>query len=109
MMTKMPEESAWGVFAGWFFEGALSAAALAAGLAIGIFTGGAGWAILGGTDAGAAQYVGIGTLSTTLGVPGRYIHSPATMIDLEDLEAVKEIAKKIIETFDDEKLKDLLN
>ena len=63
----------------------------------------------GGTDAGAAQYVGIGTLSTTLGVPGRYIHSPATMIDLEDLEAVKEIAKKIIETFDDEKLKDLLN
>lgn len=63
----------------------------------------------GGTDAGAAQYVGIGTLSTTLGVPGRYIHSPATMIDLEDLKAVKEIAKKIIETFDEAKLKDLLN
>ena len=51
---------------------------------------------------------GTGTLSTTLGVPGRYIHSPATMIDLDDLKAVKEIAKKIIETFDSEKLKEIL-
>ena len=32
----------------------------------------------GGTDAGAAQYAGDGILATTVGVPGRYIHSPAT-------------------------------
>ena len=63
----------------------------------------------GGTDAGAAQYVGNGTLATTIGVPGRYIHSPATMVDLDDLKAVKDIVIKIIETFDNEKLKEILN
>lgn len=57
-MTKMPEESAWGAFAGGFFEGAVSAAALAAGLAIGTFTGGAGWAILGGAVAVTGGFIG---------------------------------------------------
>ena len=63
----------------------------------------------GGTDAGAAQYTGYGTLATTLGVPGRYIHSPASMVDLDDVNSVKEIAKKIIEDFDNDKLKEILN
>ena len=31
-MTKMPEESAWGAFAGGFFEGVVSAATSAVGL-----------------------------------------------------------------------------
>ena len=44
----MPEESVWGALVGGFFEGVVSAAALAAGLAIGTFTGVAGWVILGG-------------------------------------------------------------
>ena len=57
-MTKMPEESTWGAFAGGFFEGAVSAAALSAGLAIGIFKGGAGWAILGGTVAVTGGFIG---------------------------------------------------
>ena len=57
-MTKMPEESAWGAFVGGFFEGAVSAAALAAGLAIGTFTGGAGWVILGGTVAVTGGFIG---------------------------------------------------
>lgn len=63
----------------------------------------------GGTDAGAAQYAGIGTLATTIGLPGRYIHSPATMVDLGDVEAAKAIIIKIIEEFNDETLKDLLD
>lgn len=62
----------------------------------------------GGTDAGAAQYAGIGTLATTIGVPGRYIHSPATMVDLGDIEAVKQIIIKIIEEFDNATLNSLL-
>lgn len=62
----------------------------------------------GGTDAGAAQYNGTGTLSTTLGIPGRYIHSPASMVDLDDIKQVKKMALKIIEDFDSEKLKSIL-
>ena len=57
-MTKMPEESTWGAFAGGFFEGAVSAAALAAGLAIGTFTGGAGCVLLGGTVAVTFGFIG---------------------------------------------------
>ena len=58
VMTKMPEESAWGVFAGGLFEGTVSATALAAGLAIGTFTGGAGWSILGGIIAVTGGFIG---------------------------------------------------
>lgn len=62
----------------------------------------------GGTDAGAAQYAGIGTLATTIGVPGRYIHSPQSMVDLDDLEQVKNIIIKIIEDFNYERLNKIL-
>ena len=58
VMTKMPEESAWGVFAGGLFEGTVSATALAAGLAIGTFTGDAGWVLLGGTVAVIGGFIG---------------------------------------------------
>ncbi|MDD3171381.1 MAG: M42 family metallopeptidase [Bacilli bacterium] len=62
----------------------------------------------GGTDAAEAQYAGSGTLATTVGVPGRYIHSTATMIHVDDLKAVKDMLIAIIKDFDDKRLKELL-
>ncbi len=62
----------------------------------------------GGTDAAEAQYAGKGTLATTVGVPGRYIHSTATMIHIEDLKAVKDMLLAIIKDFDKERLQELL-
>lgn len=63
----------------------------------------------GGTDAAAAQYAGGGTLSTTVGMPGRYIHSTATIIHVDDLEEVKKMVLAIIETFDKARLEKILN
>lgn len=54
----MPEESVWGALVGGFFEGVVSAAALAAGLAIGTFTGVAGWVILGGIVTVTGGFIG---------------------------------------------------
>ena len=55
----------------------------------------------GGTDAAQGQYAGSkGALATTVGMPGRYIHSTATIIDVRDLESVKAMVLAIIETFD---------
>jgi len=64
---------------------------------------------LGGTDAAAAQYAGNGTLSTTIGLPGRYIHSTATMVHINDIEEVKKMIIALIKDFDDKKLKELKN
>lgn len=61
----------------------------------------------GGTDAGAAQYAGSGILATTVGVPGRYIHSPATMVSLDDIEAAKQFIIKLVQDFDAKKLEEL--
>ena len=63
----------------------------------------------GGTDAGSAQYAGKGTLATTVGMPGRYIHSTATIIDVRDLESVKQMVLAIIETFDKARLEKMQN
>lgn len=63
----------------------------------------------GGTDAANAQYAGKGTLATTVGMPGRYIHSTATIIDVRDLESVKQMVLAIIETFDKARLEKLQN
>lgn len=63
---------------------------------------------MGGTDAGEAQYAGAGTLATTVGIPGRYIHSPATMVHLDDIKAAKEFIKKLVADFDEERLNSLL-
>lgn len=62
---------------------------------------------LGGTDAAAAQYAGRGTLSVTIGLPGRYIHSSATMIHIDDVEAVKKMVMAIIRDFDEKRLQEL--
>ncbi|MGD9604741.1 MAG: M42 family metallopeptidase [Bacilli bacterium] len=64
---------------------------------------------LGGTDAAAAQYAGHGTLSTTIGLPGRYIHSTATMVHLDDMLAVKQMVLAIIKDFDKDQLVALQN
>ena len=63
----------------------------------------------GGTDAGEAQYAyPAGCLATTVGIPGRYIHSPATMVHLDDIEAAKKFVLKLIEDFSKERLDSLL-
>lgn len=63
----------------------------------------------GGTDAGEAQYAyPDGCLATTVGIPGRYIHSPATMVHLDDIEAAKKFILKLIEDFSKERLDSLL-
>ncbi len=63
----------------------------------------------GGTDAGEAQYAyPAGALATTVGIPGRYIHSPATMVHLDDIEAAKKFVLKLIEDFNQERLDSLL-
>ena len=62
----------------------------------------------GSTDAGNAQYANDGSISTCLAICGRYIHSTATMIHLEDMEAVKRIALAIVDDFDEKRFKELL-
>lgn len=64
---------------------------------------------MGGTDAAAAQYASHGTLSTTIGLPGRYIHSNAAMIHIDDVEAVKSMLMAIIKDFDSKVLEDIKN
>ena len=64
----------------------------------------------GGTDAAQGQYAGSrGALSTTVGMPGRYIHSTATIIDVRDLECVKAMVLAIIETFNQSVLERIQN
>lgn len=53
---------------------------------------------MGGTDAAAAQYSG--AIATTVGLPGRYIHSTAAIIDVRDVEEVKKMLLAIIKNFD---------
>ncbi|NLD26521.1 MAG: M42 family metallopeptidase [Acholeplasmataceae bacterium] len=64
---------------------------------------------MGGTDAAAAQYAGSGTLATTIGLPGRYIHSTASMIHIDDVEAIKKMLIAIIKDFDYSRLEALRN
>lgn len=64
---------------------------------------------MGGTDAGLAQYAGKGILATTLGLPGRYIHTTAAMVHVDDIEAVKQMAIAIVKTFDQEMFNKIKN
>lgn len=61
----------------------------------------------GGTDAAAAQYAGSGTIATTIGLPGRYIHSTAAMVHIDDIEAVKQMVLALIKDFDEKRLMEL--
>ena len=55
----------------------------------------------GGTDAAAAQYNS--NVALTIGLPCRYIHSTASIADVKDIEAVKQIILAIIKDLDKEK------
>jgi glutamyl aminopeptidase len=57
---------------------------------------------MGGTDAAAAQYSG--AVVATIGLPGRYIHTTAAIIDVRDVEEVKKMVLAIIENFDQKAL-----
>lgn len=63
----------------------------------------------GGTDAAAAQYTNGGTLATTIGLPGRYIHSNAAMIHVDDVDAVKKMVLSIIKNLDRKTLEEIKN
>ncbi|VEU80761.1 M42 family metallopeptidase [Haploplasma axanthum] len=52
----------------------------------------------GGTDAAAALDQIDGVLATTIGLPARYIHSTAAMMDINDLNAARKMVFKVIET-----------
>ena len=50
-------------------------------------------AVAGGNDSGPAQRAGCGAKVCVLSVPCRYIHSPSTVLCLEDVEAQYLLAK----------------
>ncbi|MDY0277031.1 MAG: M42 family metallopeptidase [Acholeplasma sp.] len=54
----------------------------------------------GGTDAAAALDQLEGILATTIGLPARYIHSTAAMMDINDLKAARKMTFKVIDTLD---------
>lgn len=62
---------------------------------------------LGGTDAAKALDSNQGIPSTTIGLPTRYIHSTASLMDVRDLDEARKMLFKIIETLTVEKIKEL--
>lgn len=57
----------------------------------------------GGNDAGAIHLTGEGVATAAISVPCRYIHSPVSVMNLDDFEACKKIVKlflKELETFE---------
>jgi glutamyl aminopeptidase len=55
---------------------------------------------MGGTDAAKALDMLSGIPATTIGLPARYIHSTAAMMDLRDLDSARAILFHMIETID---------
>lgn len=53
--------------------------------------------LFGGTDAGEIHLSGGGVLTGVLAVPCRYIHSPSSILDLSDLEAMVRLALAALE------------
>lgn len=51
----------------------------------------------GGNDASAISYFGGGIKTATLSLPGRYIHSPVTVISKDDYNAMEALTQKILE------------
>jgi glutamyl aminopeptidase len=50
----------------------------------------------GGTDAAKALDMNEGILATTIGLPARYIHSTAAMMDINDLKEAKKMLFKLL-------------
>lgn len=61
----------------------------------------------GGTDAAAVLDLGSGVLSTTIGLPSRYIHSTAAMFDKRDIDAARKMLFTILIDLNNEKIEDL--
>lgn len=53
----------------------------------------------GGTNAAAAQYAP-NTISCTIGLPAKYIHSTTAMASVSDMEEIKKIVLEIVKVFD---------
>ncbi len=61
----------------------------------------------GGTDAAKALDSLDGVLATTIGLPARYIHSTAAMMDTNDLDAARAILFALLEDLDKDKINEL--
>jgi endoglucanase len=53
--------------------------------------------LFGGTDAGEIHLSGKGVLTGVLAVPCRYLHSPSSVLDLNDLGSMVDLAMKAVE------------
>ena len=62
----------------------------------------------GGTDAAKAFSMHEGILSTTIGLPARYIHSTAAMMDLSDLEEARKMLFAVLNDLTPTKIKALI-
>ncbi len=54
----------------------------------------------GGTDAGAIHTYGAGVPSLVISTPARYIHTPASLISLDDLRQVEDLLKALLLNLD---------
>jgi glutamyl aminopeptidase len=61
----------------------------------------------GGTDAAKALDLKDGVIATTIGLPARYIHSTAAMMDTRDLEAARSMIFKVLSDLTPKKIKKL--
>ena len=50
----------------------------------------------GGTDTGSIQLTKEGVIAGAVSIPGRYIHSPSEMIDINDLKQAKKLIFKLV-------------
>jgi glutamyl aminopeptidase len=62
---------------------------------------------LGGTDAAKALDMADGIPATTIGLPARYIHSSAAMMDLEDLASARQMLFSLLDTLTPEIIRSL--
>ncbi len=56
-------------------------------------------AVAGGNDAGSIHVSRGGVKTVTLDVPTRYIHSPSSVCDINDVKALRALAEKLAEAF----------
>lgn len=61
----------------------------------------------GGTDAAKALDLKDGVLATTIGLPARYIHSTAAMMDIDDLNSAKKMLFSVLKDLTPQKIKNL--
>ena len=51
---------------------------------------------MGGTDAGAIQRAVCGVKTAVIAVPCRYIHSPVSVMNMDDFNSVRRLAKAVL-------------